>query len=459
MDYWMILFCTYIFISNSCIQRNSALYSIKEKCSDKRIRCLDNTRYRFCFRTSKSVVIEYGNIKYCPKSTRCCEVTGKSPCIKQENNATTVTFQMIDPDYEITKTTETTINNQSITAVNTTPFIQQYETFITTPTQPEKLLTTKSTTEESTKLTTTPTTERIVKIKRKKKPNKTKNKVQKSKRKTVLDKIKIYLNKLQKKVTKKKKHKKNKNPSTPNYKQTVQKVTTPNIHLFTKQHFSVKKKPVRKLSTKHPLRKVTPKIKRKTTTKRPPTKSTTSKPKQNKIKLQLDQIRPDTRTNDIPLPVTESLSEEDALNNLYTTDTIEVVDKVIDNSKVKIITNKPVKTSTFEDYLYLRNLTFDGVTNSSTISTTINTPSTYVYTQTSSPWIFTNLNILSTTLSTMPPQLSACSMPTKYRGAKCNEYYECVKVMWVTRLMLFRCRPRESFDAETLACTPNTNCY
>ncbi|CAG9839330.1 unnamed protein product [Diabrotica balteata] len=441
---------------NSCIQRNCAFDTIEPKCSNKRITCLDNKRYRFCFRTSKSV-IEYGNIKYCPKSTTCCEDTGTSPCIKQDNNETNVTFQMITPDYEITKATETTLKNQSSTAVNITPFIQQYETFITTPTQAEALLTTKSTTEQNTKLTTKPTTERILQIKHKKKPNKTKNKAQKSKRKTLLTKVKMYLNKLQKKINKKKKHKKTKNSSTPNYIQAVQQVSTSDINLFTKQHINVRKKPVRKLPTKHPLRKVTQKIKKKAATKPFPTKSTNSK--LNKIKLHRHQISLYTRTNDILLPVTEHLPEEDGWNNLYTTNTIKVVNKVTDKSKVKIIKNKPVKTSSIKDNLDLSNHIFTSVTDSSTISTITDSPSTSLYIQTSSPWIFTNFKMPSTTRSTVPPQLSACSMPTKFRGAKCNEYYECVKIMWTNRLMLFRCKSRESFDPETLNCIPNTNCY
>ncbi|XP_072397611.1 uncharacterized protein [Diabrotica undecimpunctata] len=459
MDYLIILLGTYIFISNSCIQRNSAFDTIKPKCSNKRITCLDNKRYRFCFHTSKSV-IEYGNIKYCPKSTTCCEYTGTSPCIKQENNETNVTFQMITPDYEITKATGTTFKNQSITAANITPFIQQHETFITTPTQIEALLTTKFTTEQNTKLTKKPTTERTVQIKRKKKPNKTKNKVQKSKRKTLLTKVKMYLDKLQKKINKKKKHKKTNYSSTPNYIQAVQQVSTPDIHLFTRQHIDVKKKkPVRKLPTTYPVIKVTQKIKKKAATKRFPTKSTNSKLKQNKIKLHLDQISLYTRTNDILLPVTEHLSEYDGLKNLYTTSTIEVVNKVTDKSKVKRIKNKPVKMSSIKDNLDLSNHTFTSVTDSSTIHTITDSPSTSLYTQTSSPLIFTNFKILSTTRSTVPTQLSACSMPTKFRGAKCNEYYECVKIMWTNRLMLFRCRSKESFDSETLNCIPNTDCY
>ncbi|CAH1116454.1 unnamed protein product [Phaedon cochleariae] len=65
----------------------------------------------------------------------------------------------------------------------------------------------------------------------------------------------------------------------------------------------------------------------------------------------------------------------------------------------------------------------------------------------------------STTSQTDPTPPAACTSAGKYPSKNCNEYYECLKVMWWYRLMFRKCDESERFDHITLQCVPDIMCF
>ncbi|KAG5883036.1 hypothetical protein JTB14_028376 [Gonioctena quinquepunctata] len=56
-------------------------------CSLKKITCLSESTFRFCFRTGSETFL-YGSVKYCPSGTECDELEGKYACVEKRSSVT-----------------------------------------------------------------------------------------------------------------------------------------------------------------------------------------------------------------------------------------------------------------------------------------------------------------------------------------------------------------------------------
>lgn len=55
-----------------------------------------------------------------------------------------------------------------------------------------------------------------------------------------------------------------------------------------------------------------------------------------------------------------------------------------------------------------------------------------------------------------PP--TSCDGPGKYPGTTCNQYYECVEVMYWYELVTQKCNSGESFSSTAQACVTDRSC-
>ncbi|KAJ8957687.1 hypothetical protein NQ318_017579 [Aromia moschata] len=53
---------------------------------------------------------------------------------------------------------------------------------------------------------------------------------------------------------------------------------------------------------------------------------------------------------------------------------------------------------------------------------------------------------------------SSCTSAGVYEASNCNQYYECVYVMWWYELVLQTCSSGEAFDSSTGTCVTDSTC-
>ncbi|KAJ8925421.1 hypothetical protein NQ315_009253 [Exocentrus adspersus] len=70
----------------------------------------------------------------------------------------------------------------------------------------------------------------------------------------------------------------------------------------------------------------------------------------------------------------------------------------------------------------------------------------------------TTTTTTSTTTTTVAPP-AACTASGRYRATNCNQYYECVPILWWFDLVLQTCGTNLAYDATSQQCTANSTCF
>ncbi|CAG9862635.1 unnamed protein product [Phyllotreta striolata] len=390
------------------VQTSHGFHKSSNRCAGKRIVCLSDVSYRFCFNTTLNS-IAYGSVKYCPESTVCCEKDETKICVEADN-------------YErYNNTADFNLFHQAEGVLDS---VQQENVRKYTSTQKPVGTTAKK------NKSTTSFPQRI----------KHTTKTQKRRKRPFLTVIKDYLlkssNRKQSNKIKKKSNK-TKTRGTLKPSNTVKKSTLQKLK---------NSKPSTKFTTLTPTQL--------TTTNKTLITSTSTTPIPFSPKTQSTT----TSTTSTPAPPTISSTTTPILSS--TTSSPATIPAVITSRASSAFTtplfsNPP---TTNDGKLALISSTSKSPCFAAEIPTTPSPCSFFQkWYQSSTAYSLRTTSIETTTVST-GGRPAICKIPAKYPAEKCYEYHECKPVMWWYKWLLMRCKSGYAFDPIASTCLENSAC-